>query len=360
MKKLLFLLLPVLLGSASMDQPTLDLGTMDEGIYAIIQTNKGEIVIQLFYEQAPLTTTNFIGLAEGTIENDFRGEGEPFYDGLTFHRVVPDFVIQGGDPLGTGEGDPGYEFPDEFIQELRHGQAGMVSMANSGPNTNGSQFFIMLNDQHDRLNFKHSVFGQVIAGIDTVQSIEQGDQMETITIFRKGAEAEAFTTEQEDWERRLAEFSIIPPPPDLPHYFLDYAGLEFPVWYPTWLVQKLHNYEIIRGTRIYVRTFERFVPVDGEPTPEAFNRRLTKMLGWTDTPAGPNHILISYFESGESWVITALGEIHNRLFANHTTDGLVDMAYQRLEEPNPRRMIDSLTTVIIEILDQDPLPSSNE
>ncbi len=172
-----------------------------DGLYAHMKTNRGEIVLRLFYERAPLTVTNFVGLAEGAIENT-RGEGVAYYNGLTFHRVVDDFVIQGGDPEGTGRGGPGYQFPDEFHPELRHDKAGILSMANSGANTNGSQFFITLAPT-PHLDDRHSVFGEVVDGMSVVNSIVQGDVIETMEIVRVGAAAEAFEADQEAFTARL-------------------------------------------------------------------------------------------------------------------------------------------------------------
>ena len=164
---------------------------MKEGIYAKFKTNKGEILLQLEFEKTPLTVANFIGLAEGSIKNNKKDLGIPYYDGLNFHRVIADFMIQGGCPEGTGSGDPGYKFPDEFHPDLKHNKGGMLSMANSGPTTNGSQFFIT-HKETPWLDGKHSVFGHVIEGMDIVNKIEQGDIIEKLTIIRKGSKAESF------------------------------------------------------------------------------------------------------------------------------------------------------------------------
>lgn len=164
---------------------------LQDGLYAEMITSKGTIYIKLEPELAPITTANFIGLAEGTLENNARKLEEPFYDGLTFHRVVPNFVIQGGDPLGSGMGGPGYRFKTEVHAELKHDRAGTVAMANSGPNTNGSQFYIT-HTPTPHLDGGYNVFGYVIEGMDIVNAIRQGDTIDKVNIIRVGGDAKKF------------------------------------------------------------------------------------------------------------------------------------------------------------------------
>lgn len=164
---------------------------MQDGLYAKFTTTKGEITILLTHDKTPGTVGNFVGLTEGTQENKEKDKGIPYYNGLKFHRVIPDFMIQGGCPQGSGMGGPGYQFEDEFHPELRHDTAGVLSMANAGPGTNGSQFFIT-HGPTPWLDDKHTVFGKVTDGQSVVDTIAQGDTIESVEILRIGAEAENF------------------------------------------------------------------------------------------------------------------------------------------------------------------------
>lgn len=164
---------------------------MQDGIYANFKTSKGNILVKLTHDKTPGTVGNFVGLAEGKLENKVKTKGQPYYNGLTFHRVIPDFMIQGGCPDGTGAGGPGYKFDDEFHPELRHKGPGVLSMANAGPGTNGSQFFIT-HVETAWLNDKHTVFGFVEEGQDVVDAIAQGDKIEAVEIVREGTEAEGW------------------------------------------------------------------------------------------------------------------------------------------------------------------------
>jgi peptidyl-prolyl cis-trans isomerase A (cyclophilin A) len=162
---------------------------MQEGIYARFTTSKGQILVQLTHDKTPGTVGNFVALAEGNLENSAKPQGTPYYDGLKFHRVITDFMIQGGCPLGTGTGDPGYKFDDEFVSELKHDGPGVLSMANAGPGTNGSQFFIT-HTATPWLDGKHTVFGKVVEGQDVVDTIAQDDVIETLAIERVGDAAQ--------------------------------------------------------------------------------------------------------------------------------------------------------------------------
>ena len=165
---------------------------MTDGIYAAIHTQKGIITIQLHFKETPATVGNFVGLAEGTLPNEVKSDGIPYYDGLNFHRVIPDFMIQGGCPQGSGVGGPGYQFDDEINPNLRHDKPGILSMANAGPGTNGSQFFIT-HVPTPWLDGKHTIFGAVIDGQSIVDAVAQEDSIDKIEIKRVGKDAE-------DWD----------------------------------------------------------------------------------------------------------------------------------------------------------------
>jgi peptidylprolyl isomerase len=172
---------------------------LGNGLFARFTTNRGDIVVRLEYQKAPLTVCNFVALAEGKM--NITG-GKHYYDGLTFHRVIADFMIQGGDPLGTGSGGPGYRFPDEFDSSLKHDGPGVLSMANAGPGTNGSQFFIT-HVATPWLDGKHTIFGRVVQGQSVVNAIRQGDRIEQVTIVRNGPEANAFKADQAAFDSLL-------------------------------------------------------------------------------------------------------------------------------------------------------------
>lgn len=186
-KNLLILISILTLNSCNMNNSDLS-----DGLYADIETSKGNIVLQLYFEQVPTTVSNFVALAEGNHPVvDEQLSGKPYYDGLKFHRVLENFMIQGGDPTGTGSGGPGYQFDDEFSPDLKHDSPGVLSMANAGPGTNGSQFFIT-HVETPWLDGKHSIFGKVNSGQDVVDNVEQEDIIKNIKIIRVGQSAKKF------------------------------------------------------------------------------------------------------------------------------------------------------------------------
>ena len=183
---------------------------MKDGLYAKFNTSKGEVLVNLEFIKVPGTVGNFVALAQGNLENSAKNQGEPYYNGLKFHRVIPEFMVQGGCPLGTGTGNPGYQFDDEFNADLKHDVPGILSMANSGPGTNGSQFFIT-HVPTPWLDGKHTVFGNVVDGQSVIDNIAQGDSIESVEIISVGNAAEkfqaveAFRIFEGSREKRLAE-----------------------------------------------------------------------------------------------------------------------------------------------------------
>lgn len=265
--------------------PTTDL---PDGLYAEFATPRGTIVAELFFEKAPLTVTNFVGLAEGTLGPK---PGKPYFDGLTFHRVVPGFVVQGGDPLGTGMGGPGYEFPDEFAPGLRHDAAGILSMANAGPDTNGSQFFFTLAPVN-RLNYLHSVFGRVVRGLDILPQIQPGDAMTTVVIHRIGDAARAFRPTPETFASLIAQTPRATPP-----HFDDPENL-LPTNPPRARAfnAKLANVERAAGVKLYARLFETFTPETPGQRPGNYTGSIARQLHLP-----PHSVLAVYFADLDQW-----------------------------------------------------------
>ena len=261
--------------------------SLPDGIYAKITTPRGIIIARLFDQDAPLTVTNFVGLAEGALGPN---PGKPFYNGLTFHRVVPGFVIQGGDPLGTGDGDPGYEFPDEFSPKLRHDSIGVLSMANSGPDTNGCQFFITL-DAENQLNYLHSVFGKVVSGLEVLPQVQQGDKME-IKILRLGSAAKTFPADQAAFNELVAKA----PRATFPH-FSDEEGV-LPTEPPRekGFNNKLSNFERFTGVKIYAQAFAAFHPSESGQTRSEAAKLIAHQLG-----VERNGVTALYFADTHDW-----------------------------------------------------------
>ena len=336
-------------------------------IFAEIETSKGTVEAELDYKRAPLTTLNFIGLAEGNLPFQNRPAGKPFYDGQTFHRVVPGFVVQGGDPFSAdpafpadklGDGGPGYSFPDEFVPGLRHDAAGVLSMANDGPDTNGSQFFITL-DATERLNYLHSVFGQVVRGLDVLKKIEPGDRILHVTVRRHGPEAEAFAADQAHFEklRETVQAARRPAAPDGFTYLVDETK-QLPDFRAKNFNYKLANYERTTGHRLAVRLLPEFRAEPPEQSLGNAAKQMAAAAGITD--AGDN-LLAVCFVSQKTWSLR-LGEATypSLLGATGTTaelmasgalhqgkQAIVQQARERLEEGKLKESVDALLDTLI-------------
>ncbi len=261
---------------------------LPDGLYAEFTTPRGTIVAELFFEKTPLTVTSFVGLAEGSLGPN---PGTPYFNGLTFHRVVPGFVVQGGDPLGTGMGGPGYEFPDEFASGLRHDAAGILSMANAGPDTNGSQFFFTL-AAVNRLNYLHSVFGRVIRGLEILPQLQPGDAITTVAIHRIGDAALAFHPTPESFAALVAKTPRATPP-----HFDDPDNLLSPS--PSrakTFDTKLANVERATGVKLYARLFESFTPDTPNQRPGNYTGSLARQL---HLPS--DSVLAVYFADLDQW-----------------------------------------------------------
>ncbi len=262
----------------------------DDGLFAEITTPRGLIVCELFHDKMPLTVASFVGLAEGTLGPAPR---KPFFDGLVFHRVVPGFVIQGGDPTGTGSGGPGYRFPDEFAGGLRHDVPGVLSMANSGPDTNGSQFFITLGAAR-YLDFVHAIFGRVVKGADLPAQIRPGDTMQ-IKIVRRGRAAERFRPDDATFQALLAQAPRWQPP-----HFEDRTNLgSGPApWQAKYVTNRLTNLARFTGRQIFVRLLDTFTPETPGQTAQQFADALAARLH----PTG-GALLACYFADEDRWLI---------------------------------------------------------
>jgi cyclophilin family peptidyl-prolyl cis-trans isomerase len=267
---------------------------LNDGLYAHIGTPQGSITCELFYQKTPLTVASFVGLAEGKLGPAPR---KPYFDGVTFHRVVPDFVVQGGDPTASGDGGPGYSFPDEFVPGLRHDAAGVLSMANDGPDTNGSQFFLTLRETN-RLNYLHSVFGRVVRGLEVLPRIKQGDTM-TVKIERVGAAAQAYRADEAAFnalKAKAKKYDGATEPGPTAH-FDDPAKL-LPTEPPRAknFNFKLANLERATGLRIVARMSPKS-PSDAEDAqPGAYMRALAAKLG-----VAQRGVLVAYFGDDDSW-----------------------------------------------------------
>ncbi len=263
-------------------------GLAQEGIYAEFVTPRGTITCELFFAKTPLTVASFVGLAEGTLGPK---PGTPFFDGLKFHRVVPGFVVQGGDPLGTGEGGPGYEFADELVPGLRHDDAGILSMANAGPDTNGSQFFLTLAPVN-RLNYLHTVFGRTVRGREILPLIQQDDVITAVRIHRIGAAATAFRADPVAFAALAADAKKFPHPPfDDPENILPLDPPRARLFN-----FKLINFERVTGVKIAARLFAKSPTAAEDAVPGAFMRALATRLGTIHRGA-----VAAYFADEDDW-----------------------------------------------------------
>ena len=314
---------PVVAAETTAASPVAAVHTLPDGLYAEIVTPRGIITAELYYQRTPLTVTSFVGLAEGTLGPK---KGTPYFNGLKFHRVVPGFVIQGGDPLNTGEGGPDYNFPDEFVPGLHHDAAGVLSMANSGPDTNGSQFFITLAEVN-RLNYLHSVFGRVVRGLEVLPLIQANDPMTTVNIRRIGAAARAFHADQASFDRlagaakRATVLFFDDPEQLLPAQPPRARAFQF----------KLANYDRATGMKIYARVYSKFVPEKPDQKPGGQALALAKELHLP-----PAAVLAIYFADIGKWGLW-IGEDALARFVGHSgtvaelmKDGSLHRAKQKL------------------------------
>jgi len=287
-------LVSLLAGRAAADAaPAADL---PDGLYARFDSPRGAFVCELFAAQAPLTVTSFVGLAEGTLAP--RG-GKPFFTGLKWYRVVPDFVVQSGNPglEDTGDTPVPYSFPDEFAPGLHHGSAGVLSMANAGPDTNGCEFFVTLRDT-TRLNYLHAVFGRVVRGLDVLPRIKAGDPF-AISIVRVGAAARAFRADQPAFDARLAQAKrYAGPAAPGPDAAFDDPDKLLPLDPPRAanFNFKLANFERATGVKIVARVFAHSPPEAEDAQPGAYMRALAAKLGTL-----PRGVLTVYFADEHDW-----------------------------------------------------------
>jgi len=284
---------------------------LPDGLYAEITTERGVVVAEIYFQKAPMTAASFVGLAEGTLGPAPR---KPFYDGLTFHRVVPGFVVQGGDPTGSGSGDAGYSYPDEIVPGLRFDKPGVLSLANSGPDTNGSQFCFILAPA-PRLTYAYPAFGQVVRGLEILPLIKQGDTMR-VKILRLGKAARAFRADERTFARLVANAPRLPL-----HYFEDgdYIAAGEQPWYVGNLETKLANLQRFVGARAYVRLFEKLEPdFRGQTMQQYVDAYRAKYR------VPPKATLAAYFADSDQW-----------LLASGSRRGVAIPGYKRRDGPPP-------------------------
>ncbi len=273
-----------------------DTNALPPGLYAEVTTPRGVVIGELYYHKAPLTVANFVGLAEGTLGPEPR---HPFFDGLKFHRVVPGFVAQGGDPTGTGDGGPGYAFPDEMVVGLRHDSIGVMQMANDGPDTNGSQWCFMLGAA-PRLNYLHNVFGHVVRGLEVLPQLQVGDTMQ-VRIRRIGVDAIHFRTDFATFQKLVAKARPYkgPKEPGPTAYFDDPDKL-LPTEPPRArnFNFKLANFQRFTGQRIVARLYAKTPAETNGENLGAFTKDLARQVGVEKSGA-----LVLYLADRQEWRI---------------------------------------------------------
>ena len=276
------------------ETPAVPAEPLPPGLYAEITTPHGLITAELFFQRTPLTVANFAGLAEGKLGPR---PGKPFYDGLVFHRIVPGFVAQGGDPIGNGTDGPGYFFADEIVAGLRPDAAGMLAMANDGPDTNGSQFFLTLAPA-PHLNYLHTIFGRVVRGLDLLDKIEMADKM-TVKIVRVGEAAEKFADDQAAFDQLAAAAKkYAGPAAPGPTAFCDDPAQLLQVFPPRAqnFNYQLANFARATGRKVFLRLAARAPPDATGPKLTAAVAALAAELG-----LGPNDALVYYTAETQEW-----------------------------------------------------------
>lgn len=330
---------------------------LPDGLYSEITTERGVVVCELFYQQAPMTVVNHVALAEGALGPKPR---KPFYDGLIWCRVVPGLVVQGGDPTGTGEGDAGHLFPDEIVPGLRHDGLGTLQMGNDGPDSNGSQFCLMLSAQH-RLNYQHNVFGRVVRGLELLPQIKQGDTMR-VKILRLGKAARAFRADEPTFAKLIARAGRYPGPkepgPDAP--FDDPDKILPQEWDRSKNFNyKLVNFERFTGIKLVARVLARRPAAAQGDRIDGYLRQEAARLGVARRGA-----LAIYVAEEDKWHIR-IGEKSVAHFLQ--TDavgekparaGSLEEAVQKLLEAASERAAKSIATMIARLTPEDPMTDS--
>ncbi len=327
---------------------------LPDGLYSEITTEAGVVVCELFYKKVPMTVVNHVALAEGRLGPKPR---KPFYDGLTWCRVVPGLVVQGGDPTGTGNGDAGYLFPDEIVPGLRHDGMGTLQMGNDGPDTNGSQFCLMLSAQH-RLNYQHNVFGRVVRGLDLLPKIKQGDTMR-VKILRLGAEAKDFRADEETFARLVSHATRYAGPrepgPDAP--FDDPDKILPTEWDRAKHFNfKLVNFDRFTGIKLAARVFAKPPASAQGGGLDAYLQKEAARLG----VAGRGALAI-YFANEDKWHIRIGGASvqhflqTNALSEKSSPAPSVDVALREVLEAASARAAQAIATLQARLTPEDPM-----